>query len=508
MGLGKKLISNTTFLLIDFLTVSLFSYAFWSIVGKSQFLSTTDYGIVVIVVNASIILSSISFFGFSNILQKLIPEYIQKKKNYLINNLIRFSMKILLVTNLSLFLILTLFSNQIATFLKISPIDIILIGILTLATSLANFTGAVMQGFQDMKKIAITDTAGYFIKAAGTFILLIFIHSNIVPILVFVVALFFIFVTRLNLSWLRFRRGRLDYRELISNYAFPTFIAGIAWMIFTNAQYLILTVIQDPATTGVFSVASILTTLISTIPITMSTALFPILSQLSVSSKFRKPQEFLISKVLRYSFYITIPMALLFTFFSDKVIIIFSKIQFLGATSLFPVLSLAALISGVGMFLLTSLYAMKKIKQNRNIIVLTAAVFLSLSIILTKMFSSFGLAVAYTISVSVLLGASQYYLRKLVTITIPYKSILKNIIASVIWLAVYYFIAPFAFNNLFQLIFILASFLIYPVVLLPLKYYNNEDLKIIEFLGDHSPGIIKVWLGKAASIISKFSSAN
>lgn len=504
MGLGKKLISNTAFLLIDFLAVSVFSYAFWSIIGKFQFLSTTDYGIIVVVINTSVILSSISFFGFNNVIQRFIPEFIQTKKKSLVNKLIVFSFKIIFSINVVMFIVLIFFSNQIAPLLKIEPMHIVLIGILMLATSLANFSGAVLQGFQEMKKFARTDAIGYFIKAAGTFSLLFLFQQNTVPIIVFTASLFVIFLLRINFAWFRSKSGKLNYRDIVSNYTFPSFVGGVAWLIFTNAQYLILTVIQDPATTGVFSVAAIVTTLIATIPNTMSSALFPILSQLSVSPTFKKYQEFLIARVLRYSFFISIPLTLLFSIFSSKIVIIFSRSQFLEATSLFPILSFAALLGGVGMFFLSSLYALKKIKQNRNIILLSAIVFLSLSIVLTKMFSAMGLAIGYTATIVVLLSASLLYLRKIVAIKIPYSEILKNIVAAAVWLGIFYAISPFATNNLLQLVFMFITFPAYLLVLLPLRYYNEEDIRVIEFFKSNSPRFARHWIEKMEVVISKF----
>lgn len=505
MGLGKKLISNTSFLLIDFFVVSIFSYIFYSIIGKFQSISPADYGIIVTVINTSIILSAISLFGFGNVVQKLIPEYIQNKKRNSINKLITLSAKIIFIINLSILVILTLFSNQIAPFIKVSPMDIMLVGILTFATSLSNFSGSIILGFQEMKKYAMTDAVGYFIKAAGTFALLFFIQASIVPIVIFSIGLFVIFLTRFNFSWLKPKSEKLDYKEIISNYAFPTFIGGIAWMIFTNAQYLILTVIQNPATTGVFSVAAIIATLIATVPNTMSSALFPILSQLSVSPTFKKQREFLVAKVLRYSFLIVIPMALLFSLFPEKIIIIFSRSQFLGAVPLFPILSFAAVVSGIGMFFLSSLYALKKIKLNRNIIILTAIVFLSISIILTKMFSAIGLAVSYTVSIAILFSVSLFYLRKLIIVRISYLNIFKNILAAIIWLAIYYYISLFATNNLLQFIFIIVTFPVYFIALLPLRFYDSEDIKVFDFIKNNSPQFVKFWIEKIMLLISKFT---
>jgi len=503
MGFGKKLISNTSFLLMDWFLVTIFSFLFWLVIGK--FLSKQDVGIITTCVNTAIILSTISFLGFSGTITKLLSEYSQRRQLKLSNTLIKFSAKILLVSNIAIFIILTLFSPQIASLLKISPIHVVLISIATFTMSLANFTGSVLIGFQKMVKIAVTDTIGYALKAGGTFILLLLFFDNIVPLILFALSYIVIFLLRVKMGWFLSKGDKINYKEIISNYALPTFVASLAWLIFTNAQYVILTFIQDPATTGVFSIAAIVTTLIAVIPVTMSSAFFPILSQLSVSSTFKKNQEYLISNVLRYALFIAIPLALLFTTFPTKIIILFSRAEFLDAQHLFPILSLAALLNGIGIFFLSSLYALKKIKQNRNIIIVTALIFLSLAIVLTKMFSSLGLSVAYTTAMFFMFFASLYYLRKIVNVKIPFLNILKILFATSIWLITFSFLSRLVFNNVLELILLVLSAVLYPLILLFLKFFRKEDVKILEHVKKYVPSFGKFFVNTVIKIISKFS---
>jgi O-antigen/teichoic acid export membrane protein len=503
VGFGKKLISNTTFLLIDWFLVTALSFLFWLIIGK--LLSKQDVGIITTSINTAIILSSISFFGLSPTILKLIPEYVQRRQQKLSIALVKFAGKVLLVANISIVAVFTIFSTQIASLLKVLPIHVALIGIGTLAMSLSDFSTVVLRGFQKMIKIAVTDTIGYSIKVALTFILLFAFMNNIMPLIVFSVSYLAIFLLRMKTSWFLSKGDKLNYREIISSYAFPSFISSIAWLVFTNAQYVILTFIQDPATTGVFAIASIVTTLIAVIPVTLSSAFFPILSQLSVNSSFKKNREYLFSNVLRYAFFISIPLALLFALFPTKIIILFSRAEFLDAKYLFPILSLAAILNGIGILFLNNLYALKKVKQNRNIVIATAIIFLSLAIILTKMFSAFGLSVAYTSSMFFMFFASLYYLRKIATIKIPVFNILKIIFAVLLWLIVFSFVSNLTSNNILELILLIISALIYPIILLPLKFYKKEDIKILEYVKKHVPSFGKPLVDILIKIISKFS---
>ena len=500
---GKKLISNTTFLLIDWLAVAIFSFLFWLVIGK--LLTKEDYGIIATVINTAVIVSGISFFGFGTAITKLIPEYVQQKKEKLSYVLTKFSFKLIIIVNLVIAAALIIFSNQIAPSLKLSPIHIILIGILTFATSMSNFSSSILQGFQKMKKVSFTDALGYIIKAAGSFVFLMLFLNNLIPIIVFTFALFIIFFLRFDKKWFTAVGNQLNYSEILKHYAFPTFISSIAWMIFNNAQYLILTVIQDPSTTGVFSVAAIVTTLIAVIPSTMSNAFFPLLSQLSVSSTFKKQQKFYISMTLRYALFISIPLAMIFILFPTKIIILFSKSEFLGAKSLFPILSIAALLNGIGMLFSASLYALKKIKLQRNIIVVTAIIFLSLSIMLTKTFSAIGLAISYTTTMIFFFSASLYYLRKLVKFDTHIFTIMKIVVASSVWIAFFVFISGFTSNAILQVLLLALSSVIYLLMLLPLRFYKNEDIRVLEFIKNYIPKTVKPILENIMSIIVKFT---
>lgn len=503
MGLGKKLISNTTFLLIDWFFVSAFSLLFWLVIGK--FLSKEDYGIITTSINTAILLSTVSLLGFGTTLTKLISEYIQKGKKNLYVTLIKFSFKILIVSNLLIIAVLALFSNDISTFLKIPQTHVILIGIATLLMSLSNVAGYILQGFQEMKVIALSDLFGYFIKASGTLIALLFFPSSIFPVIIFAISYLILSLLRIKFRWFLEKGDGLDYKKIISNYAIPTFIGSIAWMTFTNAQYIILNVIQNPTTTGVFSIAAILTTLIAIIPVTLNGALFPILSQLSVSSTFKRQQKFFLSTVLRYALILALPLTLLFTLFPTKLIILFSKPEFLDAKSLFPILSFAALLNGIGIIFHSSLYALRKVMLNTTLIIFTAIIFFVLAIILTEMFSAMGLAVAYTTAMIFLFSSSLICLRKIVRFSVPRFDIAKIVIATIISISIYAFLLTLSKNNLLQIIFLGVSACFYLISLLFLKFFNKLDLKILEFISGYAPSFLKNLLDVVIKIISKFS---
>jgi len=475
---------------------------FWVIIGKM--LTKTDYGIITTSVNAALILSAISMLGLGMAITKLLPEYLQKRNRLMAKALTKFSFKVLLASNVIIFILLSFFSSFISSLLKITQMHVLLIAVSTVALSLSSFTTSVLRGIQYMKKIMLTDLIAYAVKASGTFLLLFVFLQNIIPLFIFAFTYFLLFLIQLDLRWIFSKTSVIDYRQIISNYALPTFVATIAWLTFTNAQFIILTAIKDPAVTGIFSVAAIATTLIAVIPSVITSAFFPIMSQLSVSSVFKRQQKYFLTIVLRYILFVSIPLALLFSIFPSKVVIAFAKSEFLGSIELFPVLSFSAILNGIGMLFLSNLYALRKIKLYRNIIVLTAISFLSLSIPMTSLFSSFGLAVAYAISMLLMFSSSFYFLRKIIRISIPINNVAKMTVASLISLSVFYFMTFISVNNLLQILFLVVSALLYPVILLLLKFYIKEDIRVLEFVEKNSPKFVANIFGRIIAFLTRF----
>ena len=73
---------------------------YWFVIAKN--LLPQSYGIISTSVNLMLLLGSISMFGLNTAIAKLIPEYSKKKQEEKIISLIRFSTKIVSISNLIL----------------------------------------------------------------------------------------------------------------------------------------------------------------------------------------------------------------------------------------------------------------------------------------------------------------------------------------------------------------------------------------------------------------------
>jgi O-antigen/teichoic acid export membrane protein len=273
---------------------------------------------------------------------------------------------------------------------------------------------------------------------------------------------------------------------------------------FLNGQYVLLSMLKNPGVTGIFTVAMLLTTPLAVIPQTISNALLPIISQLSVDRNSKKTQAYLIWTVLRYSLIIILPLAIFLILFSKPVILLFSRAEYLSASQLFPILALGSIIYGCGSIFLGSLYAMGKTKIYRNILIVTTVTFLVFAIPLIHVLSGLGSAIAYTSSAIFLALSSFFYTRRFLKSNFHWKNIMKLIMSTLISFSFLYLVTRFTQGLFIGIIFAVISCLIYLLILVPLKFYTIDDIKILDFLIKRAP-ILKKEIVKLRNFLSKFT---
>jgi O-antigen/teichoic acid export membrane protein len=198
-----------------------------------------------------------------------------------------------------------------------------------------------------------------------------------------------------------------------------------------------------------------------------------------------------------------LPIALFLIIFSKEVIVIFSSEKYLEASNLFPILAIASVIYGLGNVFLSNLYAIGKTKLNRNIVLLTVAAFLILVYPLTKLYSAFGMAISYFISILVLSIVSYFYIKKFLRVEMPKKDFTKILISSLISFAFLYLTTKITYGILIDFILVVFAGAIYLFTLALLKFYKRDDLRILEFFEERTP-ILKKTIRNLKTFLEKF----
>lgn len=496
---GTKLISNTFYLFLDWFAVAFFSFIFWLILGKT--LNPSNLGIVATAISLTMFIGKISNLGINIALQKLIPEIKQKKGLEEVYSLVKLSLKPISISLLIIFLILLFFSHQFLSFIKI-PYYTFLITIFSIIIfSIYDFLASILYGLQNMKRLFLTNMTQIILRISITGLLVLFGFSYFGPLIGFLFGYFFILFFMFNPNY--FKNGQsLSYKKLFF-YAAPALISTLASAFTTRGGYIILTIIQNTETTGIFTVAFTITSTIGTLIHASSSGLFPITSALSADKKRKKKQGYLIGLVLRYSIFLTIPLALLLLVFPKHAVLLFSTEEFwstekfLDSSQLFTILVPAAVLFGIGGIFTWNLYALGQPKLHRNIIILSSLVFLILSLILTNYFSALGLSISYLIAVLLRFILGFGYIRKHVKLNLFIKDILKVLISSLAIISILLIFKPFIYNVFILGIILFPTSLLYLGVLLLIKFYKIEDVKILRYFGKKLPNLGKYILSIA-----------
>jgi len=499
MRIGEKLISNTTYLFLNWALTAVFSFIFWLTLGKT--LPKQELGIVSTLINFVILLSWISSLGITMAIQKMIPEFGGRSTNK-VHALIRISIRPIIIALTVVILILFVFSNQFSALLKV-PIEGILISIFSLSVIVPYvFFGSVLYSFQNMKKYFLTDFFQISLRLSIS-ILLIFLGFRFYgPMIGFGLGYFIVLFLRINLKYFKNKNTSFSYKKLFY-YASPAFILTVTSFLMTNSQYIILTIIKNPGITGIFTIAFLLTSFLGVIINVLSYSLFPIISGLSVDRRTKNKQGYLIGLVLRYSMTIIIPISIILLIFSKWFVLSFSSIEYISASTYFPILIPAAILFGIGGTFNTNLYAIGKPNVSRNILVVTTSLFLITSILAVQYFSALGLSAAYLVSMLLYFTLNLIYIKKFLAIRFFASDTFKIILSSVFIGVLLLFLYPMIYNFITFIMVSVSSIIIYLILLLPLKFYRAEDIKILEFFAKAIPTLSK-FLSMVIDFLKRF----
>ncbi|MCS7106031.1 MAG: oligosaccharide flippase family protein [Candidatus Aenigmarchaeota archaeon] len=498
----KKLFSNAFYLFLDLFFINLFSLFYVLTIWK--FLPPEDYGVIATTTNFSLLFSNICFLGFGTANPKLISEYYQKKQVEKIGALLRFSF----LVSSTFFLIFSaittfLYLNFIASF-KL-PLDSFLLALISIFFIIAyGISGSVLYGLQNMKKYFISEFVSYFVKFILAFLLLFLGFGYLGALISFTLSYLIGFLARLEKKWFSISNN-LNKKFILSNYALPAFFMSIFSLFINNSQYVILTFIQNPEVTGIFGTALTASFVITLIPNILSASLFPIISQLSVVKGKEQKQSYLASIVTRYILLFSFPSILFFSIFSGELIMFFAGESYLPSSQFLPVLTLASFFFGLGNYFLSCLYGIRRTTLTRNISLSFTFLFLLLALPLTYFFSSFGLSLAYFVSMLLYFFTGLIFMKKYLQLKALAKPLAKILLVSAIFGLLLLTSEIFAFRFYFKILVLFLAGLIYFVLLIPLNFYQQEEIRILNYLGRRLP-LFKSLFFKLANFLSKYTS--
>lgn len=506
MKIVERLAGNSYYLFLDWAVVTALSFIFWILIWKS--LPPESAGIIATSLNMIILISTFGILGMHVTLTKLISEYTKGNQKDKIKSLIRFTTKVLIAVNIlisvAFFSVVTYFGID----LKIPFSAVVAVSVGIFIWPITNSTTSILYGFQNMKRIYKTDLLSNILKVILAGVLIFAGFEFFGPIVALIAAFASTIFLRYDvLSFGKVAKETLDKYKIIKKYALPALVASLSWALFINTPTIILAFFDSLKSSGLFAAALSIANPLAFIPTIVAQALFPLSSYLMTARNHAEKQAQLVSLVIRYISFISIPLIIVYVFFAKAMILVFTQLEYLEAVDLIPLIGFAILVQGLGQIFVSNLFAIRRTEANRNIYMLTAGVFLATSIPMTMAFGIIGLVESFVVSVIIFTLASYFTLRKYLRFSTPWKSLSKVLLSSSVLALILLIPSMYGVKALGLIPFLIVGSVLYLWILAKLKFYSSEDVTILRF-AEKKIRILKGPIGAFRSFVERNSSDN
>lgn len=496
-----KLVSNTTYLFLNWVSVTVFSLVFWLLLGKT--LSPSSYGVVSVFLQVATFLSGVAALGLNGAVSKLIAEFLERKQMGKVQGIIMFSFKSVIAASLLIAVALMAMSGTLAPLLKL-PVNVLMLAAASVTiistTTLFDF---VYYGFQRMKRQFVTNLVGGVSKIAFAAAFVVLGLDYVGAALALVLSYLAILVSRLERHMFRLSEHPIVDKVAITKFAVPAFIVFVCATVFTGSQYVMLSAMKTTEDAGLMSIAMQIPSVISTVSVIFFLALGSIVSGLSASRNPTPRQSYLVKLVFRYDLFIMVPMVVFMAVLSKYAVLFFASPQYLPATDLLVVMAAAAALYGLSGLFMSSMYSIGRPDEYMRIHVGVAVLYMALAVPLTYYFSAMGMAVAYLLSNLVFFAVGMLRLRKYLDFMVPLSDIGRIVVATAISAALLVAAVPYIRSSAVAIAAAAISLGIYALIMLPMKFYIGEDLSVLDVVSEKVPAA-RMPVAAARKILAKF----
>lgn len=262
-------------------------------------------------------------------------------------------------------------------------------------------------------------------------------------------------------------------------FGFTVMIGLVGSMIITYIDTLVITYFTDLEQVALYQVAMPTSKLLLYFTTAISIVVLPISSELwarNMKDKLRAGVDI----VYRYSFVFIIPLAMLMFSFPELIIKVFFGQQYVGASKVLQILSLAGIIYTVCFINSNILSGIGKPKEN-TIIILVASLFnLMLNIILVPLMGISGAAYATLLSYTIMLVWTGAKIRHFVRVPMPWNAWIKTFFAGLLLVAFMYYTKNYIslFGDIVEMAIVgAAGVIIYMLILLLVKVISVREIK-------------------------------
>ena len=338
---------------------------------------------------------------------------------------------------------------------------------------------SIFRAFEKMEYEALVTILEKSIFVCLGFFTLFYGYGLIGLVLAYLLANIVIFIFSFLITVQKFAIPRFEIERHLWKYliltALPFGLAGVLNLIYIRTDTIMLSMIKGDAVVGWYNAAHTLVSSLSLISIGFITAIFPSMSNSFVSSK--KSLIGIYESSFKYSLILLLPIAVGTTLLADRIILFVYGESFIHSVGALQILIWSGVISFLNSLYYATLGAINRQKITSIIMGSGAIVNVFLNLLLIPMLSYIGAGIA-TIATQAACLILAYYLMSKYLHKLPlFKLTVKPMIASI---GMGFFLLYF--HNINLLILIVSAAIVYFVMFIGIKGFDNEDWNLFRRL--------------------------
>lgn len=325
MNTIQRITKNISFLFISLMMSYVFGFV--TLIFSARYLGVEGFGILSSALALTSIFSVFMDLGFSTL---TIRELARNKSflNHCVGNILTIKLMLSLISVVIIFLLINLSKyNQQSIYV------IYFVAFYAVFNSFSLLFLAVFQANQKMEYQSLSTIFSSVLLLAGV-LLAIYTKFNIIQFsIIYTVVgalnlVFTIFIFSLKFSLPKIKLDLYKWKKLVSE-SWPFAISGISYNFYTWVDTIILAMIIGQEAVGLYNAAYKLVFVFLFVPTIFNTAIFPLMSQYYISSKYYLNLTF--EKLFKMMMIVAIPLGVGTVIIANKVIIFVYGEQFIGA---------------------------------------------------------------------------------------------------------------------------------------------------------------------------------
>jgi len=292
---------------------------------------------------------------------------------------------------------------------------------------------AVMQGFQDFRRLAAVRVFAQALRVGISVVLLVMGYALIGVVWGFIVmnvSLLFIFMYLVRSNLKRSIDGAVARRLL--RYSSPLLLANLANFLSGQADLLVLMIVMVPVVVGVYQVAVTVSGLLGAILITTITATVQPVAAKRFGSSGKHGLESVLAKTSRYLVFAYVPAAFGLAALAGTAINLMAGQRYLEATTALAVISIVSIASALSIIPIMGLQTVGDTSSVLAATILSVTIGIVVDVALIPGFGGLGAALGRAAVMLALLAAGVYLARSRMAVKFDLRALRESMLASII----------------------------------------------------------------------------